>query len=425
MEKRPPVQQTFSVSLRRPLRTLPRGIQLLIVLVVVLVVSAVFGLGSIRGYLFGSPSDINAKQVAVPGTFRPTQAQWSSLKTVPVATMTFRTRRVTDGKIAINSDKATPVFSPYSGRVTKIIANPGDYVSAGAPLLAVEASEFVQGQNDLINAMAALDTARSQLTRAQANQNRKHALYDAKAGALQDWEQSQADLVTAQNNLRSAEIALALVRNRLRILGKTDAQIGALENAQMIDPATFLLAPISGTVIDRQVGLGQYIQSSATNPVYSIGDLSTVWLVANVRELDAPFIRLGEPVEVHVLAFPERLFKARLAYVAPAVDPNTRRLLVRAVLENADRALKPEMFANFTIFTDGESVSPAVPEESIVYEGDTARVWVAQENGTILSRQIHVGRIANGMVEVDSGLTPGEKIVTSGTLFIDRAAKGD
>lgn len=419
------MQQAPSPSAPLPLRTLPKRIQLLIVLVVVLVVGAVFGLGSVRGYLFGSSPAINAKQVAVPGTFRPTQAQWGNLKTVPVASVTFRTQRMTDGKIAVNNDRATAVFSPYSGRVTKIIANPGDYVTAGTPLLAVEASEFVQGQNDLINAVATLDTARSQLTRAQANQNRKHALYDAKAGALQDWEQSQADLVAAQNNLRSAEIALALVRNRLRILGKTDTQIGALENAQMIDPATFLLAPISGTVIDRQVGLGQYIQSGATNPVYSIGDLSTVWLVANVRELDAPFIRLGEPVEVHVLAFPERVFKARLMYVAPAVDPSTHRLLVRANLENADGALKPEMYASFTIFIDGESVAPAVPEESIVYEGDTARVWIAQENGTISSRQIHVGRIANGMVEVDSGLTPGEKVVTSGTLFIDRAATGD
>ena len=419
------MQQAPSPTAPLPLRTLPKRIQLLIVLVVVLVVGAVFGLGSVRGYLFGSAPNINAKQVAVPGTFRPTQAQWTNLKTVPVASVTFRTQRMTDGKIAVNNDRATAVFSPYSGRVTKIIANPGDYVTAGTPLLAVEASEFVQGQNDLINAVAILDTARSQLTRAQANQNRKHALYDAKAGALQDWEQSQADLVTAQNNLRSAEIALALVRNRLRILGKTDTQIGALENAQMIDPATFLLAPISGTVIERQVGLGQYIQSGSTNPVYSIGDLSTVWLVANVRELDAPFIRLGEPVEVHVLAFPERVFKARLMYVAPAVDPSTRRLLVRANLANADGALKPEMYASFTIFTDGESVAPAVPEEAIVYEGDTARVWIAQENGTISSRQIHIGRIANGMVEVDSGLTPGEKVVTSGTLFIDRAATGD
>lgn len=419
------MQQAPSPTAPLPLRTLPKRIQLLIVLVVVLVVGAVFGLGSVRGYLFGSAPNINAKQVAVPGTFRPTQAQWANLKTVPVASVTFRTQRMTDGKIAVNNDRATAVFSPYSGRVTKIIANPGDYVTAGTPLLAVEASEFVQGQNDLINAVAILDTARSQLTRAQANQNRKHALYDAKAGALQDWEQSQADLVTAQNNLRSAEIALALVRNRLRILGKTDTQIGALENAQMIDPATFLLAPISGTVIERQVGLGQYIQSGSTNPVYSIGDLSTVWLVANVRELDAPFIRLGEPVEVHVLAFPERVFKARLMYVAPAVDPSTRRLLVRANLANADGALKPEMYASFTIFTDGESVAPAVPEEAIVYEGDTARVWIAQENGTISSRQIHIGRIANGMVEVDSGLTPGEKVVTSGTLFIDRAATGD
>lgn len=409
----------------RPLRALSRRVQLLIVLVVVLIAGAVFGLGSLRGDHSGSSSDIGSKQIAAPGTFQPTQAQWANLKTVPVATATFRTQRVTDGKIAVNGDRATPVFSPYSGRVTKIIANPGDYVTAGAPLLVVEASEFVQGQNDLINAMATLNTARSQLTRAQASENRKHALYDAKAGALQDCEQSQADLVSAQNNLRSAEIALALVRNRLRILGKTDAQIGALENAQMMDPATVLLAPISGTVIDRQVGLGQYIQSSATNPVYSIGDLSTVWLVANVREVDAPFIRPGEPVEVHVLALPGRVFKARLVYVAPAVDPNTRRLLVRATIENADGALKPEMFASFTIFTDGESESLAVPEASIVYEGDSARVWVAQDNGTVSSRPIHVGRIANGMVEVDAGLTSGEKVVTSGTLFIDRAAQGD
>src|SRR6202022_499829 len=127
--------------------------------------------------------------------------------------------------------------------------------------------------------------------------------------------QSQADLVTAENNLRAADTALGFVRNRLRILGKSDAEIGALENAKTMDPVAFVVAPISGTVIDRQVGLGQYVQSNATTPLYSIGDLSTVWLIANVREVDAPRMRLGAPVEGHVLSLLEGDLKANLPYV--------------------------------------------------------------------------------------------------------------
>jgi cobalt-zinc-cadmium efflux system membrane fusion protein len=260
---------------------------------------------------------------------------------------------------------------------------------------------------------------------AQTNEQRKHALYEAKAGALQDWQQSQAELNTAQNNLRAAETALALVRNKLHILGKSDKEIAALENAQRVDPVSFVLAPISGRVTDRQVGLGQYIQAGATTPVYSIGDLSTVWLIANVREADAPLMRRGAPVEVHVLALPGRVFKAKLAYVAPSVDPNTRRLQVRAEVENPDGALKPEMFASFSIVTGTESASPAVPQEAVVYEGDTARVWVVQPDGSIGSREIRIGRTSNGMLEVVAGLKAGEKVVTSGTLFVDRAAKRD
>jgi cobalt-zinc-cadmium efflux system membrane fusion protein len=401
--------------------------QLSIVLVLALLVCAALGLRN--AHLSGLPSEANAEQkvspVNTPGSFRPTPEQLVSLKVTLVATVAFRTELTTEGKIAINSDKTTPVFSPYTGRVAKIIANLGDRVKQGTPLLAVEATEFVQAQNDLISAVSSLNTAHSQLNQAQINENRKHALYDARGGALQDWQQSQADLVTARNNVRSADIALALVRNRLRILGKTEKEISALENAQKINPLVYLVAPINGTVTDRQVGLGQYIQANAPNPVYSIGDLSTIWLIANVRELDAPLMRLGEPVEVHVMAFPGQVFKAKLAYVAPSVDTTTRRLAVRAEVENPDGELKPEMFATFSIITGDESEKPAVPMEAVVYEGDTARVWVAQKDGSISGRLILTGRMNSGMVEVLDGLTAGEKIVTSGTLFIDRAAKAD
>ena len=419
------MQEIRSTASFQTLRALPPRIQLLIVFVVALVVGAVFGLGSMGVQLFAKSTDSRSRPAPSAGTFRPTPEQMASLTVAAVSTMKFRTERVTDGKIAINSEKTTPVFSPYSGRVTKIIANQGDYVRRGTALLAIEATEFVQGQNDLISAAAAVNTARSQVAMGQTNEKRKRALYEARAGSLQDWQQSQTELIAAQNNLRSAETTFALVRNRLRILGMTDAEIAALEDAQRINPSAYVQAPISGRVIDRQVGLGQYIQAGASNPVYSIGDLSTVWLVANVREPDAPLMRLGEPIEVRVLALPGRVFKARLTYVAPTMDPNTHRLAVRAEVENPDGVLKPEMFASFSIFTDQETSAPAAPEEAIVHEGSGARVWVVQKDGSIASRPVATGRAINGVVEVVSGLTEGERIVTSGALFIDRAAKHD
>jgi membrane fusion protein, heavy metal efflux system len=383
----------------------------------------------LRGFFAAHETSERASSVPAPGSFRPTDAQWTSLKIAPVREMRFRTERVTEGKIANNDDATTPVFSPYSGRVTQLFVKAGDHVEKGDPLLAVAAAEFVQGQNDLISATAALNTARSQVKLTTINEERQHQLYEAKAGALKDWQQAQADLESAKNNLRSAEIALAAVRNRLRILGKSDTEIDAVERAREWSAEATVMAPIAGTVTQRQVGLGQYISSGASgapNLLFSIGNLSTAWLLANVRETDAPLMRLGAPVEVRVLAYPGRIFRAKLTYVASAVDPNTHRLPVRAEVENPEGALKPEMFATFSIITGIDVVAPGVPESGVVYEGDTARVWVANSDKSLTLRQVRTGRVsADGIVEVLAGLSVGESVVTSGTLFIDRAAKGD
>jgi cobalt-zinc-cadmium efflux system membrane fusion protein len=126
---------------------------------------------------------------------------------------------------------------------------------------------------------------------------------------------------------------------------------------------------------------------------------------------------------VRVLAYPGRIFKAKIAWVAPAIDAATRRLPVRAEVENRDGALKPMMFATFGIITGADSSGPAVPQSAVVYEGDQARVWVALDDGSVAARPIEVARTANGMVEVASGLAAGEKVVASGTLFIDRASQ--
>jgi len=370
------------------------------------------------------PAAPKGADATAAASFKPSAAQLAALKIVTVGRTAFRVAHVTDGKIALNPDRTTPVFSPYTGRVTQLLARLGERVHQGQPLLALQAVEFVQGQSDLLAGQATVQTARAQLALAQSNERRKRALFDAKAGSLQDWEQSQSELAAAQSSLDTAQAALAAVRNRLSILGKSDAEIDALTRAQKMDPVAYVLAPIDGIVLDKQVGLGQYVQAGASTPVYTVGDLSTVWLVANVRESDVPSIRLGASVEVRVAALPERVFPARITYVGSVLDAATRRLSVSAEIANADGALKPEMFATFSILSGGTGQATSVPESAVIYEGADAHVWVAAADGSLALRQIRPGRAADGMVEVLAGVRPGERVVSAGALFIDRAAEG-
>jgi cobalt-zinc-cadmium efflux system membrane fusion protein len=343
--------------------------------------------------------------------FQPTPEQLGGLTIASVKSRVFPAVTSTEGYIASDDDLTTPVFSPFSGRVVKLIAKLGDSVKKGQPLLVVQGSEFVQAQNDLV-------TARAQFNLAQTNEKRQHELYQSRGAALKDWQQSQVDLATAS-------AALDAVRNRLRIVGKTDVEIATMERVpvgRQTSPDVIVSAPIDGTVIQRQVGAGQYIQAAASTPVYSISNLSTVWLIANVREDDAPFVHVGDVVNVRLHAFPGRVFRAKISYVAPIIDPATHRLQVRADVDNSDGSLKPQMFAFFNIVTGQDESAPAVPQSAIIYEGDMARVWVQDKNGDLGLRQLRVGRTDGDTVEALGGIRVGEKIVTGGAIFIDRAA---
>ena len=393
-------------------------------------VGLVIVLGAGFWVLDGGPSNAVARvekpTAEADGAFRPTDTQWGSLKLTPVHQVAFRDERATDGKIALNEDTTTPVFSPYSGRVSRLIAKPGAHVDAGAPLFAIEASEFVQGQNDLVTAVAGVEKSKSRVDLAKTVEKRQRELLAIRGGALKDLEQAQSDLIGAQGDLRSAEIALAAVRNRLRILGRSDADIDRLEKVDKIGAEAIVNAPIGGTIIQRKVGLGQYINVGASDPVFTVGSLDTVWLIANVRESDAPRMKVGQPVEVSVLAYPKRIFNAKLTYVAPALDATTRRLPVRAEIANPGRELLPEMFATFRIISGDARMGAAVPADAVIYEGAQAHVWVARpDQKVVVSRSIEVGDTVNGLVEVRSGLQIGETVVASGTLFIDRAAARD
>jgi cobalt-zinc-cadmium efflux system membrane fusion protein len=361
---------------------------------------------------------------AGPQRFTPSDAVWASLAVEPVSERMFRAEHITEGKIAVNEDSSTPIFSPYAGRVTKLLVKPSDVVERGQALFVIEAADTVQALNDFVTALGALNTARSKLNLAQIVEKRQDDLYMGKAVPLKDWQQAQSDLTTAQNDLRSAETAVEAAHNRLRILGRSEDQIAAFQRTRQISADTPISSPISGTVVQRKVGPGQFITSGASDPVFVIGDLSTVWLTAFVRESEAADVKVGQEIDFTVLALPGRMFKANIDYVSAAIDPSTRRLLVRASIDNKEGLFKPEMFANVTIYAGADHGSVGVPKQALIYEGDRVRLWVAREDKSIELREIETGLTNGNLVEVRTNLKAGEKVITKGSLFIDRAASG-
>ena len=384
---------------------------------------ALYGLLHIGGATHGH-SEVSSQSRKGLQRYTPTPAEWASLTIQPVTERAFRAEHVTEGKIAVDEDRSTPVFSPYAGRVTKLLARPGDSVVQGQPLFVIEAADTVQAQNDFITAMTGLNKARSALDLAQLQYKRAKDLFEGKAVPLKDYQQAEATQIQAQNDLRSTQTALEASRNKLRILGFTDEAISTFQEKGRINPETTIFSPITGTVVQRKIGPGQYVNSGASDPVFVIGDLSTVWLTAFVRETDASNVAVGQDIAFNVLALPGRPLTARINYVSAAIDPATRRLLVRATIDNKEGLLKPEMFANVTIYSASDHPATGVPKQALIYEGDQVRVWVAHEDKSIELRQIKPGLTNGDLVEVEGNLKPGEQIVTKGSLFIDRAASG-
>ena len=369
-------------------------------------------------------SEVSSQSRKGSQRYTPTPAEWASLTIQPVTERAFRAEHVTEGKVAVDEDRSTPVFSPYAGRVTKLLARPGDSVAQGQPLFVIEAADTVQAQNDFIAAMTGLNKAKSALDLAQIQYKRAKDLFEGKAVPLKDYQQAEATFIQAQNDLRSTQTALEAAHNKLRILGFTDEAVSTFRNKGSINPEITIFSPITGTVVQRKIGPGQYVNSGASDPVFVIGDLSTVWLTAFVRETDASSVSVGQEIAFNVLALPGRPLTARINYVAAAIDPATRRLLVRATIDNKDGLLKPEMFANVTIYSPDDHPAVGVPKQALIYEGNQVRVWVAHEDKSIELRQIKPGLINGDLVEVEGNLKPGEQIVTKGSLFIDRAASG-
>jgi cobalt-zinc-cadmium efflux system membrane fusion protein len=355
------------------------------------------------------------------GTIRVTEKQASELGIAPVVGYNFRIRRDAVGQIAFNEDATTPVVAPFSGRVIRLVAKLGDDVKRGMPLFEIESPEVVQAQNDLVAAVQAARKSDAQLLLAKQALSRARELFAASAGSKRDLEQSETGYASADFDGRAAAAALAATRNRLRMLGRSEAEIAALERDQAVNATITIAAPIDGTVVSRKVGPGQYVRSDNTDPLYLIADLSTMWLEANVTERDIGLVHVGQDVAVTVNAFPDRSFKARITYIGASSDPVTHRIIVRSEVANPDRLLKPQMFARFRIDTGQDVETTAIPVDSVVQKGDETTCWVELEPRVFQQRKIQVGLQQDGMAQVLDGLRPGEQVAAQGALFLDNA----
>lgn len=357
-----------------------------------------------------------------PDEVQLTDSQVKSLKIETVGADDGFARTGASGQIAVDETRSTPVFLPYSGQVQQVFVQNGDRVSAGAPLLSVRTTDIADARNALAAALAQRTSAAAQVRVAQENASRAEEIYRTAGGALKDLQQARSDLVAAQSQLGIADAAANAARARLAVFG---AGSGAGGEA-------VLRAPIAGVVVTRAISQGQYVSggtAGSSQPSFLIADLSRVWLVAQVAESDAARVHIGDKVVVTATAYPGRTFDATIDNVGAQIDPVSHRLQVRATIANPDGALKPQMFANFTIETpekDVQAVAAAprllsLPSEAVIHEGDTARVWVWLGKGRTRARTVQTGESHDGRVTILSGLNPGEKVVTEGAIFVNEA----
>jgi cobalt-zinc-cadmium efflux system membrane fusion protein len=345
--------------------------------------------------------------------------QMHQLEIVKVGTYAFRAQRSAIGQIGYNEDASTIVLTPFSGRVTRLIAKPGDPVKSGDPLLEIDSPEQLIPQNDFIAAQAAKRKASSQHNLAQIVEKRIRDLHEGKAAPFKDLQQAEAQLASAENDLRSADTTLEAARARLRIVGRTEAEILRLEQTGMLSRVTTITAPISGTVVSRKVGPGQHVKADSGEALYTIADLSTMWLKAQIFEQDIAQVRIGQEIEARVSAVPDKVFKARINAINSASDLTTRRVVVRAEIENADGLLKAEMFAMFRISIGDASPTPAVPTDAVIREGDVATVWVETEPMLFKRRVVDIGIQQDDLTQIRKGLDSGESVVARGAIFVD------
>ena len=333
------------------------------------------------------------------------EKQASTLKSAPVGSRDFTIFKTAVGTIDFNEDLLVQVFSQYAGKILKANFNIGDDVKAGDILFTIDSPDLLEAESTLLATAGVLELQKRTLARATN-------LLKAGGSAQKDVDQSTSDQQTAEGAYKAA-------RDAVRIFGKNDAEIDQVVDMRKVESTLRVLSPITGRIVARNAAPGLLTQPGSAPAPYSVADLSTMWMLANVIETDAPAYKLGQDVEVRVLAYPDKVFKGHVTALGLMIDPSSRRLTVRSQIDDPDHLLRSGMYASFVIHVGDPVRSLAVPANGVVREGDgTMTVWVTSDRRRFTKRTVKVGLQQDDWSQILEGLEPGETVVTDGAVFL-------
>jgi cobalt-zinc-cadmium efflux system membrane fusion protein len=331
--------------------------------------------------------------------------QLKAIKIEPVGTCLFPVEKAAIGSIDYDQDLSVQVFPPYQGKIITAFASLGDDIQKGQPLYTIDSPDLIQAESTLIGAAAAFALTSKELARAQG-------LYGTNGVSERELEQATSDQQTAEGALKAA-------RDAVRLFGKTEAEIDQVAATRKIDPALLVPSPLTGRVTVRNAQPGLLVQPGNPPAPYSVADLSTKWMVANVTESDSPLFHVGQPVQAEVMAYSGRVFAGRISTLGTAVDPNTHRVMVRCEIADPKYELRPGMLASFVIRVQDPVESVAIPMNGVVRNGDgTMAAWVTTDRHRFLQRILQLGLQTDGRYQVLEGLQRGELAVTDGAVFL-------
>ena len=312
---------------------------------------------------------------------------------------------VTSGRITFDDLKVAHVLSPVTGRIVRIDAQPGQRVKKGDTLVVIDSP-------DVGSAFSDVEKAQADFISAEKDFKRQSELFDVHAG-------SQRDLEAAQGNFSKARAEFQRAKKKALLLRAGGASAGSQSYT--------LRAPIDGEVIARNVNPGTEVQGQYTGgtvvELFTIGELDTVWVMADLFEMDLGRVKRGTTCLVKVVAYPDRVFKGEADWVSEALDPATRTAKVRCRLDNTDRALKPEMYATAALAVDQQRAL-ALPRSAILHLGDQTMAFVdlgESSNGRTRfeRRPVSVNEDLGGSyLPVLRGISAGERVVTSGAILL-------
>lgn len=335
--------------------------------------------------------------------------QAGALEIGKVEERVFVEERRAVGSIDFNQNRLVQIFTPYQGRIIDAYLNIGDRVEKDQILFTIDSPDLLQAESNLIAASAVLTLQTRSL-------NRVKSLVKIGGVSQQAVDQTTSDQQTAEGTLKSA-------RDAVRIFGKTDEEIDKIVAERRADPRLIVKNPIAGYVTARAAAPGLFVQPGVAPAPYAVADTSTMWMLANVVEADAPLLQVGQDVRVRVAAYPDREFLGAITALGPSVDPTTRRIFVRSEIKDPEHLLRAGMFADFIIRVGAPFRAPAVPESAVVRESDgTMTAWTTLDRRHFKQKTIKIGLRQQGFDQIEEGLSVGDLIVSKGAVFLDNLA---